>query len=278
MLQRLSLLHNFTIESQVQYYAPLAFEPNKLEDEGWGLTQEQLSVFVNSAEWTLSSSVSNDPVLHFIIFIPSASRRPLRILSSEGNHFYLSIFQICNKWLTRNFVIGLPVSSTAFSIPQWGSIFIYNPPNDTDTSHLSSHSLHTAFSIFRSQLLSLLGVPSLPPNVQVQPSSPSSPSTPAELIVPDWSLDTILRRRAYENAQESKHTLGSIVNLVNQIEGMPVEKDVTDDVDKALNALDNVSFFFIIDYRYHSSLDSLFSTSLFLYTLHSHSFTNPLTN
>ena len=88
MLQRLSLLHNFTIESQVQYYAPLAFEPIKLEEESWGLTQEQLSVFVNSAEWTLSSSVSNDPVLHFIIFVPSASRRPLRILNSEGRHPY----------------------------------------------------------------------------------------------------------------------------------------------------------------------------------------------
>ena len=33
----------------------------------------------------LASSASNDPVLHFILFVPSASRRPLYILNQEGN-------------------------------------------------------------------------------------------------------------------------------------------------------------------------------------------------
>lgn len=100
-LDRLSVLHNFTIESQVQFFAPLAFEPVGLENGAFGLTQEQLSVFVNSAEWTLceiqsayrlicrysylrSIRVSNDPVLHFVIFVPSASRRPLRMLEGSG--------------------------------------------------------------------------------------------------------------------------------------------------------------------------------------------------
>jgi phosphatidylinositol glycan class S len=44
------------VESQVQYYAPLAFEPKRLtfgDTEASGLTQEDLTVFVNSAEWTL---------------------------------------------------------------------------------------------------------------------------------------------------------------------------------------------------------------------------------
>jgi GPI-anchor transamidase subunit S len=48
----LSILHNFTIESQVQFHGPLAFQPQKLE-EGHALTPEDLTVFVNSAEWTL---------------------------------------------------------------------------------------------------------------------------------------------------------------------------------------------------------------------------------
>ena len=54
-LDKLSKLHNFTIESQVQYFAPLAFEPLALADGSFGLTEEQLSVFVNSAEWTLGA-------------------------------------------------------------------------------------------------------------------------------------------------------------------------------------------------------------------------------
>jgi hypothetical protein len=48
----LSVLHNFTIESQVQFHAPLAFSPVSL-DQGYGITPEDLTVFVNSAEWSL---------------------------------------------------------------------------------------------------------------------------------------------------------------------------------------------------------------------------------
>lgn len=44
------------MESQIQFYAPLAFEPRVLgndKDVIYGLSQENLKVFVNSAEWTL---------------------------------------------------------------------------------------------------------------------------------------------------------------------------------------------------------------------------------
>lgn len=51
-LRQLSQLHNFTIESQVQYHAPLAFEPQEVAD-GFRVDAEDLKVFVNSAEWTL---------------------------------------------------------------------------------------------------------------------------------------------------------------------------------------------------------------------------------
>lgn len=56
ILSRLSILHNFTIESQVQFHAPLAFTPRTVSEgdsPAFGLTQEDLTVFVNSAEWTL---------------------------------------------------------------------------------------------------------------------------------------------------------------------------------------------------------------------------------
>jgi len=97
-------LHDFTVESQVQYHAPLAFEPKRFalgDTEASGLTQEDLTVFINSAEWTLckycvvfsgvntwptivASSVSNDPVLHFVLFVPSETHAPLKIIDSEG--------------------------------------------------------------------------------------------------------------------------------------------------------------------------------------------------
>lgn len=59
-LDKLSILHNFTIESQVQYHAPLAFHLKDLqvgETIAHGVTPEDLTVFVNSAEWTLCTSI-----------------------------------------------------------------------------------------------------------------------------------------------------------------------------------------------------------------------------
>ena len=55
-LRSLQLLHNFTIESQVQFHAPLAFDPTHIthsNNSAHGLTHEDLTVFVNSAEWSL---------------------------------------------------------------------------------------------------------------------------------------------------------------------------------------------------------------------------------
>ena len=66
-----------------------------------GVTPEDLTVFINSAEWSLcnylvswafgigiltcdsASSVSNDPVLHFVLFVPLSSRQ-FCILDTHG--------------------------------------------------------------------------------------------------------------------------------------------------------------------------------------------------
>ncbi|KAH9003428.1 phosphatidylinositol-glycan biosynthesis class S protein-domain-containing protein [Lactarius hatsudake] len=143
ILEQTSELHNFTIESQIRFYAPLAFEPQILsngEDVVHGLTQEHLKVFVNSAEWTLASGVSNDPVLHFVLFIPSDSHSPLRILNDASQ----------------------PISSDAFVLPQWG---------ETELDHV--------FSSFQTQLRRLIGVSDLPPGVQS--ADPDRPLTDFQL-------------------------------------------------------------------------------------------------
>lgn len=241
--KQLAVLHNFTIESQVQFHAPLAFKPTQLQDGTFGLTQEQLTLFVNSAEWSLSSSASNDPVLHFILFVPSINQSPLRILSSNSSS-----------------------SSTTFLLPQWGTILIYNPPPHHDTSQptqLSLSDLDPIFQSFADQLLALLGVPALP-----FPLS-SSPANPPNAILTDWQLDALMRRRTLENAQKAKDTLQSIVNLVDEIQNMPVEKDVRDDVVNALNELDEMYT------SSHQSLTRTLQHSARALTLASRAFFNP---
>ncbi|KAI0792312.1 phosphatidylinositol-glycan biosynthesis class S protein-domain-containing protein [Abortiporus biennis] len=209
VMDALSVLHNFTVESQVQMHAPLAFTPSTFDFENQTihcLTQEDLTVFVNSAEWALSSSVSNDPVIHFILFVPSAERSPLRILDHDGN----------------------PTSSNAFILPQWGGITILNEPQQ----HLTLSSLTSTFFVFQEQLLSLLGLPSLPRSVR------SNEVESLSKLFTDWQLDALVRQRALENVKESQQTLESITALVRQIENMPVGEDVKGDVQGALNELE----------------------------------------
>ncbi|KAL1704830.1 phosphatidylinositol-glycan biosynthesis class S protein-domain-containing protein [Schizophyllum commune] len=199
-LNDLANLYNFTIESQVQFHAPLAFEP-KVGAKDAGLTPEQLTVFVNSAEWSLSSSVSNDPVLHFLLFVP---KRRLHILTDSGE----------------------PSPSRAFLIPQWGGIVL------ADTDLLTADpaaQVDTAFATFRAQLVTLLGVPQLPAGVIARVPSGH---------ISAWQADALLRRRARESAQEARDTLSSISRLVDQIENMPVGARVRDDVQGALQALE----------------------------------------
>ena len=68
-------------------------------------------------------------------------------------------------------------------------------------------------------------------------------------MLTDWQLDALMRRRTLENAERAKDTLRSIVKLVDEIQNMPVDKDVRNDVVNALNELDEVKL-------YHSSLIS----------------------
>ncbi|KAG2008391.1 hypothetical protein CC2G_013826 [Coprinopsis cinerea AmutBmut pab1-1] len=214
ILHRMSHLHNFTIESQVQFHAPLAFEVQSLPDSEHGLSYEDLTVFVNSAEWTLSSSFSNDPVIHLVLFVPSSGHSPLRILETDGT---IS-------------------TSSAFILPQWGGIVLYNPsPTDLGTD-LSAQGVHDAFSSFANQLLSLLGVPSLPPGIQFQPHSGEDNS----FVISDWQMDSLLRRRTVETVRGTKETLRSFIKLVKRIENMPIGKSVSDDVHNALESLNKV--------------------------------------
>ncbi|EGN92894.1 hypothetical protein SERLA73DRAFT_98679 [Serpula lacrymans var. lacrymans S7.3] len=211
-LSSLSVLHNFTIESQVQLHAPLAFAPQPVtvgNDSAHGLSQEDLTVFINSAHWTLSSSVSNDPVLHFVLFVPSSTQKPLYILDDFGS----------------------PTDSSSFLLPQWGGVFILNIAGEAaDKLSLSRSHLQPVFSAFRHQLLALLGVPPIPAGMNLVDDDPLS----------DWQLDAVLRRRALEATQGAQETLYSIVKLVEQIDNMPVGQHVKGDVQDALTALEQV--------------------------------------
>ena len=168
----------------------------------------------------VASSASNDPVIHFVLFIPSAKHSPLHILEDDDTSLS---------------------ASDAFLLPQWGGIVLHNPTHSLSSTlnplpRLTAADLDPIFNTFAYQLLTLLGVPGLPPRVQSAPAAEGAAPEPFT----DWELDALLRRRALENVKSSSETLEAIVRLVDQIENMPVGQDVVGDVQDALDALNQV--------------------------------------
>jgi GPI-anchor transamidase subunit S len=70
------------------------------------------------------------------------------------------------------------------------------------------------------------------------------PELRSDSRISEWQLDTLYRKRAAENAVNSRETLESIIKLVDQIPNMPVDSNVKLDFQAALDALENVRVFY----------------------------------
>ncbi|CAI7600070.1 unnamed protein product [Penicillium palitans] len=203
LLQAFSPISNFTVDTQVQLYAnfaPTAPKPEYDESEAaWTLKKEDLSAFVNAAEWPLNPSIGNGPTINFILYVPDASQSPLVV---KENH--------ASSWM----------------VPQWGGVFLLNPPlsnteqgGPSNPAYLSQDSLGPAFMTFSPQLLTLLG----------------TPSTPASLPL---RLQTSIRIRAASLLLSASSTMGSLARLTESLPSIPIPATVATSVSTTLSHLD----------------------------------------
>ncbi|KAI1463243.1 phosphatidylinositol-glycan biosynthesis class S protein [Daldinia caldariorum] len=121
ILDLLGPIHNFTIDTQVQLYATPGVQSQVL-------SKEDLSSFINAAEWPLSPSIGGAPTVNFVVFIG-------------------------NQTIGTTSEVG---TSQSWLIPQWGSVYLLPPPS---TNHVASEMLKQPVLTFASHLLSLLGTP-----------------------------------------------------------------------------------------------------------------------
>lgn len=201
---------------------------------------DDLKVFVNSQEWSLTSTVppfssSNTSIhgrpydvlsqthdLHFLLYIPSKSRSPL---------------------LIRDPVNGGVEDASGWLIPQWGGVVILNADHGTDQTKglvgpdqedrgpvrdLPEVQVKEALTLFSRQLELLLGL------------SPNALPSHAEQTQRRVQLSTLKQRRILELARESTSTLIAITRLVDHIENLGVGPDVKTDVQSALNLLESL--------------------------------------
>ncbi|KAJ4990389.1 phosphatidylinositol-glycan biosynthesis class S protein [Stagonosporopsis vannaccii] len=140
LLESFSSISNFTVDSQVQLYA--TFSPSIHQPEydaslnAWLLRKEDLSGFINAAEWPLSPSIGEGPTVNFILYVPDVNQSPLLVKGSAAN-----------SWL----------------VPQWGGVHILNlPSGSTMPSVLTAEDLAPAMHTFSDQLTSLFGLAQAP--------------------------------------------------------------------------------------------------------------------
>lgn len=140
-------ISNFTVDTQVQLYAAFSSSmPAPEYDEKrqqWTIRSEDLSSFINAAEWPLGPSIGAGPTLNFLLYVPDQNMAPLVVKESGAN-----------SWL----------------IPQWGGITILNPAEKGQDipSSLTKEMIKPAMLTFSRQLLSLLGAPDSPPSFPLQ--------------------------------------------------------------------------------------------------------------
>lgn len=225
----------------------------KTRQTSYLIDPEDLKIFVNSGEWSLSTTLSShssfppnpfapseldgtlanethstiseedERTLHFILYLPSPNHRPLRIakdaLSDEAS--------AARGWL----------------IPQWGGVVLHNldGPSVIDgrtiLDSLSEENLDEPFRLFERQLRVLLGLAS----TQTQSAHGS------EEVRDVLAQEALGRRRLLESLRESTQTLASIVRLVAKIENLGVGSDVQHDVDDALHYLSLVNSTLLAD-------------------------------
>ncbi|KAJ4416602.1 GPI transamidase component [Neurospora sp. IMI 360204] len=131
VLYLLSPIHNFTIDTQVQLYASPGVQ-NQV------LGKDDLSSFINAAEWPLSPSIGGAPTVNFIVFVGNQTIA----LSSQN---------------AQDSAEGGLTTSQSWLIPQWGTVYLLSLPHDT--AHVSVDALKQPLLTFTSHLLSLTGTP-----------------------------------------------------------------------------------------------------------------------
>ncbi|CAO3676952.1 unnamed protein product [Umbelopsis vinacea] len=222
-LSEVSLVSNFTVDSQIQHYAQLAVAPQYMEREKLPsyhyLTPETLPHFINSAEWNLASAISTYPTVNFILYIPSADKTPLRIHNSKGQ----------------------PLRSNAFLIPRWGGIAIKNPPNTLSTPgrlEFTKEDLKPFMEIFVAQLRGLIGIHDLKKTMSSLESSYEISFAPApQTAVTVIEMDAVIKQRIAENIVNSIATLKSLAQLVMDIPNMVVLDHIRTEVQVSLDSL-----------------------------------------
>nr|XP_055035478.1 GPI transamidase component PIG-S [Misgurnus anguillicaudatus] len=215
LLNKLAPIANFSVDSQILYYAVLGVNPrfdNSMS--AYALRADSLSHVINPVEARLgSNAASSNPVLNFLLYVPDANHSPLFIRDHSKRE----------------------VPSNAFHSPRWGGIMVYNVndmygPNAQLPVDINID-MAKVMGVFLAQLRLLLGIQHThpPPGFMLQ--------SPGNAGLTDWELDRLLWSRSVENIATASTTITSLAQLLDQIGNIVINDNIAQQVSSAVTSL-----------------------------------------
>ncbi|XP_061103661.1 GPI transamidase component PIG-S isoform X2 [Conger conger] len=215
LLDKLAPVANFSVDSQILYYAVLGVNPRF--DNGvsaYTLSADSLAHVINPVEARLgSNAASSNPVLNFLLYVPDAQHSPLFIRNRNKN----------------------TVPTNAFHSPRWGGIMVYNVNDhygpDAEFPVSVNIDMARVMGVFLAQLRLMLGVQ------QTRPPPGFFLQSPGSAGLADWELDRLLWSRSVENVATASTTITSLAQLLDQIGNIVINDNIAQQVYSAVTSL-----------------------------------------
>ncbi|CAM4670625.1 unnamed protein product [Leuciscus chuanchicus] len=215
LLDKLAPIANFSVDSQILYYAVLGVNPRFDNSvSAYTLSADSLSHVINPVEARLgSNAASSNPVLNFLLYVPDAHHSPLFIRDHSKKE----------------------VPSNAFHSPRWGGIMVYNvnemygPESERPVN--ITIDMAKVMGVFLAQLRLMLGLQHTRPPTGFVLQSPGSAG------LADWELDRLLWSRSVENIATASTTITSLAQLLDQIGNIVINDNIAEQVSSAVTSL-----------------------------------------
>ena len=212
------------VDSQIKHFVKLLRSPKKSENNNEHLYDENdiPHILAHPNEWNSDFVATEQPSLHFIVYVPPRIYSPLYLTNSEGEHH------------------------SAYIIPQTGGVFIYNREGKGDETSLTADNMHNIIEIFIAQLRESFGLEPLGDITYIDEKSIEILPSPTGIA--EWERDQLVRERTYENLYLAVTDLHSLSELVQKLTIMMISDEIQQIVIDSLNAIKQVSpllFFFV---------------------------------
>jgi len=220
--ERLAVTADISVDSQIRHFVTLLRDPEysqrggKSEENYYYFDASELPyILAHPNEWNSDFVATDQPSLHFVVYVPPQRFTPLVVRSNEDLQEQDS------------------ASYFAYVIPQTGGVVIYNRSNETQDT-LTEEELHEIVEVFIEQLRTAFGLNPfddvshlLEQDIHVVPSPHG---------IAEWERDQIIRDRTYENLQQAISNLNSLAELLQKLTNMMISDHIQTIVQKSLDA------------------------------------------